>query len=128
MFISMHLGRQSQRACFLFSFAIAVVNPARIDKRRDSFDEAIGIAALGLCVNVICAFLLEDDPHRHSHGALNRDTFIITTSICAPRTFMRIKLSLPLPFPTRNVLVAFCPWEESLVIASRVAETVECSH
>jgi cation diffusion facilitator family transporter len=33
------------------------------------FNEAIGIAALGLCVNLICAFLLKDDPHhRHSHG------------------------------------------------------------
>ena len=33
------------------------------------FYEAIGIAALGLCVNLICAFLLKDDPHhRHSHG------------------------------------------------------------
>ena len=34
------------------------------------FNEAIGIAALGLCVNLICAFLLKDVPHhRHSHGA-----------------------------------------------------------
>ena len=33
------------------------------------FNEAIGIAALGLCVNLICAFLLKDDPHHHhSHG------------------------------------------------------------
>jgi cation diffusion facilitator family transporter len=33
------------------------------------FNEAIGIAALGLSVNLICAFLLKDDPHhRHSHG------------------------------------------------------------
>jgi cation diffusion facilitator family transporter len=33
------------------------------------FNEAIGIAALGLCVNLICAFLLKDDPqHQHSHG------------------------------------------------------------
>jgi cation diffusion facilitator family transporter len=33
------------------------------------FNEAIGIAALGLCVNVICAFLLKEDPHHHhSHG------------------------------------------------------------
>src|SRR6202140_3002471 len=29
------------------------------------FNEAIGIAALGLCVNLICAFLLKDDPHNH---------------------------------------------------------------
>ena len=33
------------------------------------FNEAIGIAALGLCVNLVCAFLLKDDPHHHhSHG------------------------------------------------------------
>ncbi len=33
------------------------------------FNEAIGIAALGLCVNLICAFLLKDDPHhQHAHG------------------------------------------------------------
>ncbi|MDQ6624487.1 MAG: CDF family Co(II)/Ni(II) efflux transporter DmeF [Verrucomicrobiota bacterium] len=33
------------------------------------FNEAIWIAALGLCVNLICAFLLKDDPHhQHSHG------------------------------------------------------------
>lgn len=33
------------------------------------FNEAIGIAALGLCVNLICALLLKDDPHHHhAHG------------------------------------------------------------
>ncbi len=33
------------------------------------FNEAIGIAALGLCVNLVCAFLLKDDPgHQHSRG------------------------------------------------------------
>lgn len=33
------------------------------------FNEAIGIAALGLCVNLVCAFLLKDDPHHHhAHG------------------------------------------------------------
>ena len=33
------------------------------------FNEAIGIAGLGLCVNLVCAFLLKDDPHHHhSHG------------------------------------------------------------
>lgn len=29
------------------------------------FNEAIGIAALGLAVNLVCAFLLKDDPHHH---------------------------------------------------------------
>jgi len=29
------------------------------------FNEAIGIAALGLCVNLLCAFLLKDDPQHH---------------------------------------------------------------
>lgn len=37
------------------------------------FNEAIGIAALGLCVNLVCAFLLKDDPnhqhHAHDHGS-----------------------------------------------------------
>jgi cation diffusion facilitator family transporter len=39
------------------------------------FNEAIGIAALGLCVNLVCAFLLKDDPHHqhqhhgHDHGS-----------------------------------------------------------
>src|ERR1700730_6652769 len=29
------------------------------------FNEAIGIAALGLGVNLLCAFLVKDDPHHH---------------------------------------------------------------
>ncbi|MEO6971249.1 MAG: CDF family Co(II)/Ni(II) efflux transporter DmeF [Chthoniobacterales bacterium] len=37
------------------------------------FNEAIAIAALGLCVNVVCAFLLKDDPDHqhqsHKHGS-----------------------------------------------------------
>ena len=35
------------------------------------FNEAIAIAAVGLCVNLLCAFLLKDDPHQHhthDHG------------------------------------------------------------
>jgi cation diffusion facilitator family transporter len=32
------------------------------------FNEAIAIAGLGLCVNLVCAFLLKDDPHQHHHG------------------------------------------------------------
>ena len=37
------------------------------------FNEAIGIAALGLCVNLVCAFLLKDDPHhQHDHHAHDR--------------------------------------------------------
>ena len=31
------------------------------------FNEAIGIATLGLCVNLVSAFLLKDDPHHHHH-------------------------------------------------------------
>lgn len=31
------------------------------------FNEAIGIAALGLGVNLVCALLLKDDPHHHGH-------------------------------------------------------------
>lgn len=31
------------------------------------FNEAIGIGALGLCVNLVCAFLLKDDSHHHAH-------------------------------------------------------------
>lgn len=38
------------------------------------FNEAIAIASLGLCVNLICAFLLKDDPHhQHSHGRDHSD-------------------------------------------------------
>jgi cation diffusion facilitator family transporter len=33
------------------------------------FNEAIAIAGLGLCVNLVCAFLLKDDPHQHHHHA-----------------------------------------------------------
>ncbi len=36
------------------------------------FNEAIGIAALGLCVNIVCALLLKDDHHHHDgheHGS-----------------------------------------------------------
>ena len=32
------------------------------------FNEAIGIATLGLGVNLVCAYLLKDDPHHHHHG------------------------------------------------------------
>lgn len=33
------------------------------------FNEAIAIASLGLCVNLVCAFLLKDDPHhQHQHN------------------------------------------------------------
>jgi cation diffusion facilitator family transporter len=37
------------------------------------FNEAIAIAALGLCVNLVCAFLLKDDPHHqhHEHGRVH---------------------------------------------------------
>jgi cation diffusion facilitator family transporter len=39
------------------------------------FNEAIGIAALGLCVNLVCAFLLKDDPHhQHHHDAHDHGT------------------------------------------------------
>lgn len=31
------------------------------------FDEAIGVAALGLVVNLLCAFLLREDHHHHHH-------------------------------------------------------------
>jgi cation diffusion facilitator family transporter len=31
------------------------------------FNEAIAIAGLGLCVNLVCAFLLKDDPHHQQH-------------------------------------------------------------
>lgn len=42
------------------------------------FNEAIGIACLGLLVNLTCAFLLKDGPHRpgahaHQHGHHHRD-------------------------------------------------------
>jgi cation diffusion facilitator family transporter len=32
------------------------------------FREASIIAGVGLCVNVVCAFILKDDPHHHHHG------------------------------------------------------------
>jgi len=31
------------------------------------FNEAIGIACIALAVNLICAFLLKEDPHHHAH-------------------------------------------------------------
>jgi len=31
------------------------------------FNEAIGIACLALTVNLVCAFLLKEDPHHHAH-------------------------------------------------------------
>ena len=38
------------------------------------FNEAIGIAALGLCVNIVCAFLLKDDPHHQHHHAHDHES------------------------------------------------------
>jgi cation diffusion facilitator family transporter len=32
------------------------------------FDQAIGVAAIGLLVNLVCAFLLKDDHHHHPHS------------------------------------------------------------
>jgi cation diffusion facilitator family transporter len=32
------------------------------------FGEAIGIACIGLAVNLVCAFLLRGEPHHHHHG------------------------------------------------------------
>lgn len=40
-----------------------IISPAQIH-----FKEAIGIASLGLAVNVISAWILKDDPHHHHHG------------------------------------------------------------
>src|SRR5437660_8630170 len=37
------------------------------------FNEAIGIACLGLVVNLVCAFLLKDDPLHHHHGEEGND-------------------------------------------------------
>src|SRR3984893_16993762 len=37
------------------------------------FNEAIGIACVGLVVNLVCAFLLKDDPHHHHHGEEGHD-------------------------------------------------------
>ena len=37
------------------------------------FNEAIGIAFLGLVVNLVCAFLLKDDPLHHHHGEEGHD-------------------------------------------------------
>jgi cation diffusion facilitator family transporter len=64
------------------------------------FDEAIGIACVGLVVNLVCALLLKEDhphhshepSHAHHHRDLNRraaylhvlaDTFTTFTAICA---------------------------------------------
>lgn len=33
------------------------------------FDEAIAVAVAGLAVNLLCAWILRDDHHRHDHGA-----------------------------------------------------------
>ena len=32
------------------------------------FNQAIGVAVIGLVVNLVCALLLKDDPHHHHHG------------------------------------------------------------
>src|SRR5580704_7613229 len=37
------------------------------------FNEAISIACLGLVVNLVCAFLLKDDPHHHHHGEVEHE-------------------------------------------------------
>jgi cation diffusion facilitator family transporter len=38
------------------------------------FNEAIGIACIGLVVNLVCAFLLKDGPHHHHHGEEGHDS------------------------------------------------------
>jgi cation diffusion facilitator family transporter len=42
---------------------LRLINPVAIH-----FKEAIPIAALGLCVNLVCAWVLGDDHHGHDHG------------------------------------------------------------
>ena len=49
--------------------AVRIASPVRIH-----FDEAIGVAILGLAVNLACAFLLRGGEHEHGHAARGRDS------------------------------------------------------
>ena len=50
-------------AAFVFGESVArLAQPVAI-----RFDEAIGVAVLGLAVNIACALLLRDDDHEHGH-------------------------------------------------------------
>lgn len=60
----------------LIAFLIAMESLHRmVEPLEIRFNEAIGVAALGLVVNLVCAVLLHDSHdagHGHSHGDLNR--------------------------------------------------------
>jgi cation diffusion facilitator family transporter len=47
----------------LFQSVERLISPAAIH-----YDQAIAIAAVGLLVNLVCAWLLKDDHHHHEHG------------------------------------------------------------
>ncbi len=61
-------GFASAIALFVVALVMAIESIERILNPQDIlFDEAIAVATLGLVVNIVCAFLLQDR-HHHSHG------------------------------------------------------------
>lgn len=68
-------GFASAIALAVVALVMAVESLQRIfEPRPIHFEEAIGVAILGLIVNVVCAFLLESHhDHGHDHGAHHHD-------------------------------------------------------
>ncbi len=62
-------GFASAVALALIALLIAIESLMRLMQPGDiAFDQAILVAVLGLIVNLVCAWLLRDEPHHHGHA------------------------------------------------------------
>jgi len=64
------LGGYTSALCLLGIAALMVFQSVErlVRPQAIGYDAAIGIAVVGLVVNLICAWWLRDQPHTHSHG------------------------------------------------------------
>jgi len=67
-------------ACAAFLFVVALLMAGESLRRFLSpmsiqFNQAIGVAVIGLAVNIFCALLLKDDDHHHHHHHHGHDHY-----------------------------------------------------